>query len=89
MPKTCGQVADILRENVRKTSAWFSTTVPKAMKLPVTDRVKTSVIRRFIPMFSQDFSRAKIIPLPLAEHYLYPVSTAPINNYNQMKFKER
>lgn len=26
---------------------------------------------------------------PLTEHYLYPVSTAPINNPTKRKFKER
>jgi hypothetical protein len=89
MHSGCGQVANILRTGARITRAWLSTYCSGVVVPTDSTRGQAWVIRRIIPTFTQRLSPPKFAYLPLAEHYLYPVSTAPTNNHNQMKFKER
>lgn len=88
MPKPCGKLVNILRILRRKTSAGSSPERDPQDTQSLTQRVKQGFIHKVIPRFSQLLSPLDITPLPLAEHYLYPVSTAPISNYNQRKLKK-
>lgn len=89
MPKTCGERVNILRSTVRKSGARLSTMAQQTLAKPAANRAQPWFIQYFIPTFTQEFSIAKFSFSPLIEHYFYPVSTGPINNCNQMKFKER
>jgi len=51
--------------------------------------VQAVVIRVLFPTYTSPISPVKIRNLPLIEHYLYPVSTAPTNNTVRENIKER
>ena len=80
MPVTCVQPVKNLGMSQRITSAWQSTvivaTLPKATML----WVKHLFIGALSPISSPQYSTGKFALLPLTEHYLYPVSTAPITS---------
>lgn len=48
-------------------------------------QVKLAVIHEVARYLRTYISPYVFAPLPLIEHYLYPVSTGPINYYNQKK----
>jgi hypothetical protein len=89
MPNTSGKAVYYLRVIAGTSSGWLS---------PLRHRLTTSIHKlgvqvRFIHDLS-DHSTPKLSPpyfafSPLIEHYLYPVSTAPINNPTKRKLKER
>lgn len=84
MPSICGKAAKSLRTNMRKTGERLSTVVHMAYSSVTNSGVKAQVIRDLFPRFPTRISPGNVAVSPLAEHYFYPVSTAPINNCNQM-----
>jgi len=88
MLKRCGQIVNILRVTLRKTRVRLSTKRSLFNYQVLGKRAKQTLIHKVSPQFSQLISPLKFASLPLAEHYLYPVSTAPINNCNQRKLKK-
>jgi len=50
--------------------------------------VQLPVLHKVFPILPQYISPAKIALSPLIEHYLYPVSTAPINTATKNKLKK-
>lgn len=89
MPNLCGKVAERLRTGLRKSRVLSSTFVSLYIMQLGGARAKVRVIRALSLKLFHDISPLKFVPLPLAEHYFYPVSTVPINNYSRKKIKER
>jgi hypothetical protein len=50
--------------------------------------VQLPVLHKVFPILPQYISPTKIAFSPLIEHYLYPVSTAPINTATKNKLKK-
>jgi len=80
MHKIWGKPAHNLRVIGRTTSAWLSPIV-----LPIHVKVtqvgaQVQLVHTSFPTLPQLLSPGKFTILPLIEHYLYPVSTAPITN---------
>jgi hypothetical protein len=80
MPNSSGKLVHYLRVMAGITRGWIS----PILHNPIVLIHKTSVQLPFIHDLS-DRSTPNLSPpffrrLPLIEHYLYPVSTAPINN---------
>lgn len=88
MHKACGEIVDILGFGGRTTSARPSTEAMMTLCSNDAAWVKEAFVHKVLPQFSQLISPPKFALSPLIEHYLYPVSTAPINNYNQRKLKK-
>jgi len=86
MPSWCGKEADKLRTDARTTMDVLSTGYARSPRYMFGVRAKGLLAHSlFTPKYTV-ISPAKKGSLPLSEHYLYPVSTAPINYYNQLKF---
>ena len=89
MHNNSGKAVDCLRVITGTTSGLIS---PVLHNLHRTIH-KLGVQLRFIHDLSDhstpNLSPPKFAILPLIEHYLYPVSTAPINNPTKRKLKER
>jgi len=80
MSKVCGKYVDSLRIAYGKSRAYLSTAAHFHMIPTAALRVKVLVSRTIIPCISQPYPQVKMAPLPLIEHYFYPVSTAPTTN---------
>lgn len=89
MPKRCVESVDYMGKRQGMIRAFLSTKAVETKQYEVEVRVKPSFITKFLPIFPLHLSPPKIAFPPLIEHTFYPVSTAPINNCNQMKIKER
>ena len=76
----CVQSVKNLGMSRRITGAWQSTVIVAAMPKAATLWVKHLLIGVISPISSPQYSTGKFAFLPLAEHYLYPVSTAPITS---------
>ncbi len=88
MRDACGQIVKSLGTGRRITSVWVSTMRSWLHSNSVKWGVKPAFIPALSPVFSPPISPRQNSILPLIEHYLYPVSTAPTNNYNQGKLKK-
>ena len=80
MPVTCVQSVKNLGMSQRITSAWQSTVIVATLPKAATLWVKHLFIGALSPISSPQYSTGKFALLPLIEHYLYPVSTAPITS---------
>jgi hypothetical protein len=89
MPSACAKVVDYMGTQRGISRAFISTEGVETDFRPPTVSVKARLITTLIPLFPLHLSPAKVPNPPLIEHTFYPVSTAPINNCNQMKIKER
>jgi hypothetical protein len=89
MYSDCGESVNSRCMNLRRIRARPSTVSHDSRSTRVLARVQPVLIHVSFPRFTQWISPGRISLLPLTEHYLYPVSTAPINNYNQENSKER
>jgi hypothetical protein len=89
MPSWCGKQASKLRTYVRKTTGRLSTHCVKIMQRTTSARAKDLITHVLFTQQPTGISPAKKRISPLIEHYFYPVSTAPINYYTQLNFKER
>jgi hypothetical protein len=78
-----GKTVNSLRMSGRKTRARLSTLTWITSAYLADTRAKVLVVRDLYSTFTLGISPGKIVPLPLIEHYLYPVSTAPINSHSQ------
>lgn len=83
-----GETVDILRFGPRKNSASLSSMNVSFNHQAHATSAQTSFIRTLLPRFTQSISPGEMLASPLIEHYFYPLSTAPTNNYNQRKFKK-
>lgn len=89
MLNTCGQYVGTWRMKLRKDSAKLSTDDAQTLHDIAMHSAEPFVSPTLSECFTRLISPAKTILPPLIEHYFYPVSTAPTNNYNQKKIKER
>ncbi len=89
MPKQCGKHVNSLGKASRKTRGYLSTNMRTDDQSRVRTHVKLSLLHILFPSFTQQPSTLFSLPLPLVEHYFYPVSTAPITTITKEKFKER
>jgi len=89
MPSLCGKKAEKLRTIGRIYVGQLSTYNKSRQNAPTRNGAKSQESHRLFTQHSTQFSPRKIGILPLTEHLFYPVSTAPINYYNQLKIKER
>lgn len=80
MHSICGKIVDQARKKLRKSSAWFSTYHQEQLTHLQLGSVQPIVFTNSFPTFPLQLSPLKVAVSPLYEHYLYPVSTAPINN---------
>lgn len=80
MRSRCVRIVDNLCVQLGKRSGQSST--HRLAALPAWAKVhgKALVSRNSLPSFPSSLSPRKYSYLPLVEHYLYPVSTVPINN---------
>jgi hypothetical protein len=83
-----GKLADNLGKVIRITRAQLSTISNKERVADAYGRAQPEVSPKIIPRFTLGFSPLKFAPIPLTEHYLYPVSTAPINTITKEKLKK-
>ena len=89
MPKRCVESVDYMGKRQGMIRAFLSTKAMETKWHEAEVRVKPSFITKLLPIFPLHLSPPKIAFPPPIEHTFYPVSTAPINNCNQMKIKER
>lgn len=66
---------------------------PSTIAMPISlvtarQRVQPSFLHDLFHYFTSHLSPPKNLVLPLIEHYLYPVSTAPTINPNQINLKK-
>ncbi len=84
-----GKTVDYLRVVSRITRGRLSTLwLPTYRQLPILGG-QAQFIHQLSDQFIPHLSTPKFAISPLIQHYLYPVSTAPINNPTKRKFKER
>ncbi len=89
MLKMSGKPVNFLRTvqgigSVRPSTAWYT---KPAMSNQYSEQLSVTPI--LSTLFHWSFPLLKRVFSPLSEHYLYPVSTAPIISPSQKKFKER
>jgi hypothetical protein len=84
MHNTWGQPVGNTRTNLRIASVHLSPYRRLIVRLPQTVRVQLPLPPKLFVSFTLYLSPAKLSILPLIEHYLYPVSTVPITNPNQI-----
>ncbi len=89
MPRACGKYANNLRVDIRERVGQPSTHSRVGLATIREAGVKLKESHRLYTLLSTYFSPRKNSFLPLSEHYFYPVSTAPINYYSQLKIQER
>lgn len=83
MRKLCGTVVDYLRIGHGISSENPSTESIYAKLSRISPGVKALFVPILPTLLFTTFSPAKVASAPLIEHYFYPVSTTPINNYSQ------
>jgi hypothetical protein len=84
-----GKAVDCLREITGTTSGRLSPIVGHLRRAIHILGVKVRFIHDLSDRSTPKLSPPKFAFSPLIEHYLYPVSTAPINSPTKRKFKER
>ena len=89
MPNPCGKPVYSQRMKLRTTRAQLSPNPIQISMQATLDSVQLRLTHYLSLIYTPGLSPAKIAVSPLTEHYLYPVSTGPINRPTQMKFKER
>lgn len=89
MRKFWGKAVNNMSKLTRKTRGRMSTDGLPTRTTAVLNRVKVGFVPRFFQLYTQPLSTHKSPPLPLVEHYFYPVSTAPTTITTKGKFKER
>ena len=89
MPSPCAESVDYMGTQRGMSRVFLSTEVVETNYRTNQASAKARLITTFLPSFPPQFSPPNTGSLPLIEHTFYPVSTAPINNCNQMKIKER
>lgn len=89
MPSACVEPVDYMGILRGMNRVFLSTEAVDIGDRAVQSSAKARFITIFLPLFPLHLSPAKVPNPPLIEHTFYPVSTAPINNCNQMKIKER
>ena len=90
MPKsTCAKNVERAGKQHGKVSVVSSTQTLWLPGIAQSGGVKPLFSASTVPMFPPSFSPLKLAVSPLAEHYFYPVSTAPITNRGQINSKER
>lgn len=80
MLRVCGKLVERTRVILRKNSVLFSTYSRQLATRYYKQRAQPVVFTNTFPTFPLQLSPLKIAVSPLSEYYLYPVSTAPINN---------
>lgn len=80
MLKYSGKAVNSLRVIAGKSSVQSSPVTYIASFIHQLQRVQVLVTHRLSELYTPKLSPSKIALSPLTEHYLYPVSTAPINN---------
>jgi hypothetical protein len=89
MLNSSGKAVDCLRVMLGTTGGCLSTTVDYLASVTHKLRVQLPFIHDLSDRSTPKLSPPYFAFSPLIEHYLYPVSTAPINNPTKRKFKER
>lgn len=89
MPRICGKRVNILGKRGGKTSGVSSTVIHTEGPSGARMRVQLPLLHILFPRFALTPSTLQITHSPLAEHYFYPVSTAPITTVTKEKIKER
>lgn len=89
MLKMCAKTVEPMGKQGGKSRAYLSTLYAKSLVAPYIHSVKALFMPTVFPTFPLVSSTAPMIFSPPTEHTFYPVSTAPINNCNQINLKER
>jgi hypothetical protein len=89
MLNTSGKAVDCLRVMLGITGGRLSPTVDYLVSVTHKLGVQLSFIHDLSDRSTPKLSPPYFALSPLIEHYLYPVSTTPINNPTKRKFKER
>ena len=89
MPKVSGKLVNSNGIRHGKNSARLSTWLVGVVEVVRGISAKASVIHQLTQTFPHLFSPEKITPLPLFEHYFYPVSTVPTIKATKENVKER
>jgi hypothetical protein len=89
MPNACGKAVYSWRMKLGKARAWLSPKRALATRRIARCGVQVPFPHSLSESYTAYLSPPKLAILPLIEHYLYPVSTAPIINPNHGKLKER
>lgn len=85
MHKSCGRFVQNLRETSRTSCACLSTPAYRLSKNQASSRAQTLTYPRLLPQLSAWYSTALLLIIPLFEHNLYPVSTAPTISTTNLK----
>ena len=86
---TCAKLVDQAGTLRRKVGAVLSTHTRQNLQKYLPGSAQLVLLPDSFPTFPPPLSPAKKLSTSPFEHYFYPVSTAPITNYNQIKSKER
>lgn len=89
MPELCVKLVEFMSKQQGMNRVQASTVRVKTSGAERSRSAKASFMPNFFPTFPRRYSTANNALLPLIEHTFYPVSTAPINNCNQINLKER
>lgn len=84
-----GKAVDYLRVITGTSSGHLSPIVDHLYRTIYKLGVQVRFIHDLSDRSTPNLSPPKFALSPLIEHYLYPVSTAPINNPTKRKLKER
>jgi len=88
MLKICGKAVRFQGKQQRKTIAQLSPVLLMRQLTWMAGRVKARHLHNFTFNHPQHLSTPIIAPLPLGEHYFYPVSTAPTITFTKGKRKK-
>lgn len=80
MLKYSGKAVNSLRVMTGKSSVQLSPVAHITSWIDQLQRVQVRLTHNLSDLFTPRLSPPKMTYSPLTEHYLYPVSTAPINN---------
>lgn len=89
MLKFSGKTVHCLRIGNWTTRGRLSTLQRTYIAQPAATSGQPGFIHQLSDLFIPYLSPSKYAFSPLIEHYLYPVSTAPINNPTKRNLKER
>lgn len=89
MPNACAKPVELMGKQQGTHSVRLSTLSVETLSTRYNHSAKALFIPNFFPTFPRMSSTVKTALPPLIEHTFYPVSTAPINNCNQINLKER
>lgn len=89
MPKYRGKPVYYLRKGHGTSSGRVSPIVNTRRHQSTKPGVQVRFIHDLSDLFRHYLSPPILRSLPLTEHYLYPVSTAPINSPTKRNLKER